>query len=63
MSWTNKRRNWKVNNSGPDGTDKQGKWKELGNMNWEKRTSNWEMGGGRGKKGAGQIWKRGEGTV
>ena len=43
MSWTNKRRNWKVNKSGTDGTDKTGErkksWK-MGNMNWEKRTRN-----------------------
>ena len=29
MSWTNKRRNWKVNKSGTDGTDERGKGKEL----------------------------------
>ena len=35
MSWTNKRRNWKVNKSGTDGTDKRGKGKEMENGKYE----------------------------
>ena len=35
MSWTNKRRNWKVNKSGTDGTDERGKGKELENRKYE----------------------------
>ena len=53
MSWTNKRRNWKVNKSGTDGTDKRGKGKELENGKYELGKKDKEL-----RDGGRKRWKK-----
>ena len=52
-SWTNKRRNWKVNKSGTDGTDKRGKGKELENGKYELGKKDKEL-----RDGGRKRWKK-----